>query len=190
MTKIFKEPLIIAGVTVALLWCMLQFLYFPQFQTIESYKDSLEKNKERNVRIQQLATQSDFFGTLVKKVAEYEREIQSMLPKQIKLSGLLRELSLLAENNNVAILSIRPIEKDNIPSKVQQEAQKKGFITSDIEIVLESNYENLGRYIEAVENNNLTIMAIKNMQVEMNDEHNNPGRLKGILTIEAYYKAG
>ncbi len=188
MIKIYRNTIIVLVGAAILFWLNLQFFYFPKLKEVKSLKQSLDKNRERNIRIQELAKNVDFFSNLVGRVEDYHREVKSLLPKQIKLSGLLRELSLLAENNNVTVLSIKPIEgEDNIEDK---EDEILAFEKSDIQIVLECSYENLGRFIEAVEYNNLTVMAIKNINISLNEEVDDPSKLKVVLTIESYYKTG
>ena len=188
MIKIYRNPIIIIAVSGILFWLNLQFFYFPKLDEVKILKQSLEKNRERNLRIQELAKNVDFFSNLVERVEEYHREVKSLLPKQIKLSGLLRELSLLAEKNDVTVLSIKPLESGD--TEINETDIIEEFKKSDIQIILECSYENLGRYIEAVEYNNLTVMAIKDVYVTFNEKIKDPSRLKVVLTIESYYKTG
>ena len=193
MTKLYQETIIALVVVVALIWLTLQFIYIPMLQEVKVVKKSLGQNRERNVRIQELAAKPDFFTDLFTKIETYHREVKSMLPKEIKLSGLLRELSLLARKNHIEIISIKPMDTQNIQD---EQTLESNFIKSDIKIICLSSFEDLGRYIESVENNNLTIMAIKDVSVSLEgggeDEESggNPSKLKGNLTIEAYYKGG
>lgn len=113
MIKIYRNTIIILITAGVIFWINLQFFYFPKLDEVKGLQQSLEKNRERNLRIQELAKNVDFFSNLVERVEEYHREVKSLLPKRIKLSGLLRELSLLAEKNDVTVLSIKPLESED-----------------------------------------------------------------------------
>ncbi|MBU1862306.1 MAG: hypothetical protein KKH94_01380 [Candidatus Omnitrophica bacterium] len=192
MTKIYQETIIIIGIVVFLCFLIIKFGCIPSSRDIKVLKNELIQNKERNVRIQELTHRKDFFADMVKKVELYHNEVKELLPKQIKLSELFRELSVMAQDNQVALLSTKPIDEvgSNIISYSGQTGTKNQFKKSNIEIVLESNYDGLGKFIEALENNTLTIMTVKNLNIALDEKTKDPLRLKSVLTIEAYYQAG
>ena len=190
--KIYQKTYIVLGVGAVVLWLLIQFVYVPKLTQIKKLRTSLKKNKERNVRINDLGEDKDFFEDLMTKVNLYHSEVKSLMPKQIKLSGLLRELSILAKKNDVTLLSIRPLENTEIgesaPAQEAAEDLPGHYVSADIEIILECRYENLGRYVQAVENNSLTVMAIEDIHIKTDEKIDDPSRLKVILVIEAFYK--
>jgi hypothetical protein len=201
MFKIYQKTGIVLGIGAVLLWGSIQFVYIAQLSKVKHLKMSLESNKQRNVRIDELGKDKDFFTNLMEKIEAYHQEVKSLLPKEIKLSGLLRELSVLGKKNDVTLLSIRPLESPNLEPVVMNENEpidqlepveqaEMPFLNSDIEIILECHYENLGRYVQAVENNTLTVMAIKDIHITADEKSDDISRLKVILLIEAFYKGG
>jgi len=190
--KITQKTYIVLGVGALIIWLLIQFLYVPQLQKIKQLKLSLASNKQRNMRINDLGQDKVFFDNLIAKVNLYHEEVKSLMPKEIKLSGLLRELSVLAKKNDVTLLSIRPLEQGSMNGSETKETDKltELFQSADIEIVLECRYENLGRYVQAVENNNLTVMAIKDIHITADEKSEDASCLKVILDIEAFYKGG
>jgi DNA-binding protein len=190
--KIDQKAYIILGAGALIVWLMIQFMYVPQLKNIKMLQQSLESNKQRNLRVNQLGQDKKFFENLIEKVDRYHNEVRSLMPKEIKLSGLLRELSLLAKKNDVTLLSIRPLEQGNMAETETTETEKltELFQSADIEIVLKCRYENLGRYVQAVENNNLTVMAIKDIHITADEEADDKADLKVVLVIEAFYKGG
>jgi len=189
--KFYQKTGIVCGIGAALLWVSIQFLYVPQLSKVQTLRDSLVSNKQRNSRVNDLGKDKKFFDNLMIKITAYHKEVKLLMPKEIKLSGLLRELSILAQKNDVSLLSIRPlINKGNNgepPSKKDMQSDDL-FVNTDIEIVLECRYENLGRYVQAVENNTLTVMAIKDIQISADAKIDDPSRLKVVVLIEAFYK--
>lgn len=185
--KIYRDTLITMIIVTAVAWMSVQGVIVPQIKDIKVMKSSLLRNKERNERIHELAKKPYFFDDLMKKIGQYHSDVRDLLPKRMKLSGLLKELSLLAKTNEVSLVSIKPLGSENMVR--DSEGQQETFIKSDIQIVLETDYESLGSYIESVENNNLTVMAIKDVRISL-EESNDANSLKSVLTIEAFYKAG
>lgn len=189
--KLDKKTYIVLGFGILLIWILVQFFYVPKLGKIKGLKSSLQSNKQRNERINDLGQDKKFFDDLLQKVERYHEEVRAIMPKEIKLSGLLRELSVLAKKNDVSLLSIRPLDSagKNIEATEKNDAAfTESFENSHIEIVLECRYEDLGRYVQAVENNNLTVMTIKNIHIQTEGELADYSKLKVILVIEAFYK--
>ena len=104
----------------------------------KALKKTLDQHRERNMRIKQLAEKPDFFPELNSKIFEYHEEIKKMLPRPMKLSSLLRELSVLARQSSVNIISIKPIEREQIDVTLGVDAVvEKPYETSKIQIYLE-----------------------------------------------------
>lgn len=182
MNKIHQGAIIIVAGALLIFFAVFQFMFVPMRKEIKVLKRSVKDNRNRNKRIQDLASQAAFFGALNKKVHDKHEMIKAQLPKEIKVSGLLRELSFLAEKNNVSIVSIRPIESTT-PRLLDG-----NYSVTDIRIILECSYENLGRYFEAIEKTMLTVMAIKSVRLSSEDENSDATKLQGEVTIEAYYQ--
>ena len=190
MKKIYETTYIVIGCVVLIAWLLIQFVYMPMLNDAKALKKTLDQHRERNMRIKQLAEKPDFFPELNSKIFEYHEEIKKMLPRPMKLSSLLRELSVLARQSSVNIISIKPIEREQIDVTLGVDAVvEKPYETSKIQIYLECGYANFGQYIQSVENNDLTTMAVKNVTLNLDKENKNPQNLEGVLTVEAYYLA-
>jgi Tfp pilus assembly protein PilO len=188
--KLDKKTYIVLGVGIFLLWILIQFVYLPKLSKVKNLQSSLQSNKQRNLRINDLGHDKEFFENLLNKVALYHDEVRSLMPKEIKLSGLLRELSVLAKKNDVTLLSIRPLDQSRSDGDREsgKDTVNEPFQSANIEIVLECRYEDLGRYVQAVENNNLTVMTIKNIHITSEGNVEDPSNLHVVLVIEAFYK--
>ncbi len=189
--KIYQGTMIAIVAGVVAVGGIFYFFYMPAAKEVRILKSELKKTAARNQRINKLGQDAKFFDDLISKVAMLQEELQSLMPKQVKLSALLRELSLLAKKNNVMLVSIKPVVQDdkfgdngdvlaNLP---------KNVTNSKIEIVLECSYENLGRYIKSIENNILTIMTVRNISIEPGEDKD-PDKLNVYLTIDAFYQEG
>ncbi len=189
--KIYQGTMIAIVAGVVAVGGIFYFFYVPAAKEVRILKSELKKTAARNQRINKLGQDAKFFDDLISKVAMLQEELQSLMPKQVKLSALLRELSLLAKKNNVMLVSIKPVVQDdkfgdngdvlaNLP---------KNVTNSKIEIVLECSYENLGRYIKSIENNILTIMTVRNISIEPGEDKD-PDKLNVHLTIDAFYQEG
>ena len=166
--KIYQNTIIVSVVAIVSIWFIVQFGFVPRFKKIKTYQKSLVENMERNKRIQSLVENEDFFADLLKKIAIRQDDVKQSLPKKLKVSGLLRELSFLAKKHTITVLSMKPIEViEKSEGEEKEEEGELDFKKVDVEIIAECTYSNLGEYIESIESNDLTIMAIKKMDMSI-----------------------
>lgn len=188
MKKIYETTIIVFVLFLAASWGLFQFMYMPMTKDLDVLKSTINQHKARNSRIKELAEQPDFFEGLVTKVGQYHEEIKQQLPRSIKLSALLRELSAMARKNNITIVSIKPIGSQPYTLDGALGGNTNGYIKSEVQIIFESTYQGLADYVKSVEKNDLTIMTIKDLSLGIDRESSNNEILQGNLSIEAFYR--
>ncbi len=190
MSKKIDQSLIIALVVGALVsWAMFQFVYMAKQKQIKVLEQSLTQTKERNGRINELGKSAGYFKGLMDRVATSHNSIHKYLPNEVKLSALLRELSVLAKRNEVNVLSIKPLEDYSSGEEASASGVGEDYLRSKIEVLLDSEYDSLGSYINSIENNGLTVMTIKYIKLfvpEDRDVHSS--NLSVNMIIEAFHK--
>jgi Tfp pilus assembly protein PilO len=106
---------------------------------------------------------------LKRNAAEAQENILSKTKKIIseeQLTSLLNDLSELANKNNVQILEMRPTKESG--SKLEKPSQTAKFSPLLVKLELVSDYHNLGKFINTLENNP-TFIAVQDMNIISRD---------------------
>jgi hypothetical protein len=181
--------------TIVLLFVGIQYFYMPKKTQLRMTKDKLAANYVRNERLRKLAENPQFFNDLMNKIDRHSKMIEQSLPREVKLSQILKELASLAAKNNINVLSIKPIEATSTtktPDEKNQgdilESEMKDFAKSDIQIIFESDYSHLGTYVHELETCSLTVVIVKELTIAVDEVTRDSSKLKVLLSLTTFYK--
>ncbi len=161
--KTDKRKLLIPGISLAIILILVFVVYLPLIhRLIQTKNQVILKEKE----ISELQSQTQILSVKRKR----------KLPSLKEVSLAIDELSKLGADNKIDFVSIDPRQTQIVSSMPYQ--------ILPIDMVVESEYDDLGRFLGALENLKQSLVTLERLQIQR-DEKILP-RLRIKLTVNMY----
>jgi type IV pilus assembly protein PilO len=142
-----REYMILAVVGGALiLYVYFMFLLKPQFTSLISVFREAGQIKRSLVQTMDNVNNMPLMEKKIEKAKEVQPFYEKKLPREEELPTLLGNLSELARENNVKIISIKPIKDEDEP-----EGGESVYMEIPIQVKARCGYHQLGRFINDLE---------------------------------------
>jgi Tfp pilus assembly protein PilO len=143
---------------------------------------------DKQAKLRELNLAKGMVGSLESEIRSYENAndwFQSKLPKEREIDRVLKEIWVLARQNDLAPKSVRPAER-NRGATIQTVTLPDFCIDQPIALELEGDFMGLYKFLQAVETQPRIVRVT---QLEVTRDNNKlPGQLRAALTMSIYFE--
>jgi len=141
---------------------------------------------DKQTKLRELNQAQGMVGNLESEIRSYENAIvwfQGKLPKEREIDRVLKEIWVLARQNDLAPKSVKPLER---PARNAQAPLPEFCAEQPILLELEGDFLGLYKFMQAVETQP-RIMRISMLELSR-DTKQLPGQLKATLAMSIYFE--
>jgi len=146
--------------------------------------------QDKQSKLRELKLAQGMVGNLESEIRSYENAndwFQSKLPKEREIDRVLKEVWVLARQNDLAPKSVRPVDRGGGRFAAAQAVALPDFcVDQPIVLELEGDFLGLYKFMQAVENQS-RIVRITQLDLSRDDKKS-PGMLKAALTMSIYFE--
>lgn len=170
-----REKLLIAFVFILLpLFLFYKFYYVQTKEKIDILKGDIERLNLELKKYENLAEKERILETQIRQRKEFLNRLKEILPSEKEIPGILKQIALLAKENNLEVVTFEPSEE--IPQDY--------YNIIPIKMEIKGNFGSILRFLNSVESLP-RLVVLENIKFQVKD-----ARLSAVTTFHTFKYTG